>query len=226
MRRSALTAALLLLAACTAAPPRGWYRPAGAPPVEGPGAHVEQDAGTQVLARCQGVYQNQVDGRRTATVHVQLEVARTAGSDLVLPRAELAVDVRPAGGGPPQALALSEAFAGPQREPGDLRVPGWTRRPFDLFFDAPGLLDGGPPDSLLLRWELRADGAATPGQCEFARVPPDDPFSPERLPPADASFGYRSGWYLPGVRLGERRLRASGEQRLHHLFHEERGWPW
>lgn len=226
MRPPALIAALLLLAGCAAAPPRGYYRPAGAAPVEGPGAHVEQDAGSQVLARCQGVYANQVHGRRTATVHVQLEVARTAGGDLLVPRGSLVVDVRPAAGGPPAALAVSEAFAGGKHVPGDLLVPGWTRRPFDLFFDAPGLLDAGPPGSLLLRWELRADGAATPGQCEFERVPPDDPFSPERLPPADAAFGYRSGWYLPGVRLGERRLRTSGEQRLHHLFHEERGWPW
>lgn len=226
MRHPVPVAALLLLAACTAAPPRGYYRPAGAPPAEGPGAHVEQDAGNQVLVRCQGVYQNEVDGRRTATVHVQFELARTASSDVALPRGELVVDVRPAGGGSAEALVLGEAFAGQKHVTGDLLVTGWTRRPFDLFFDAPWLLDGGPPDSLLLRWVLRADGAAVPGQCEFVRVPPDDPFSPEQLPPADAAFGFRSGWYLPGVRLGERRLRTSGEQRLHHLFHEERSWPW
>ncbi len=226
MPRPIISAALLLLAACTVAPPRGWYRPAGAPPAEGPGAHVEQDAGTQVEARCQGVYVNVVDGRRTASVHVQLEVARTAGSDVTLPRAALEVHVRLATGGPPAALALSEVFGGPRHEPDDLAVSGWTRRAFDLFFDAPGLLDDGPPDSLLLRWELRADGAATPGQCEFVRVPADDPFSPERLAPADEAFGYRSGWYLPSVPLGERRLRTSGEQRLHHLFHEPPGWPW
>lgn len=226
MSRLALVCVLLTCCACAAPPPRGWYRPAGAPPGPGPGAHVEQGPLLQLTARCQGVYENVVDGRRSASVHVQLEVARTGASELSLPRAALSVDVRPAAGGPRQRQALSAAWCGSERAEGDLAVPGWTRRPFDLFFDDPALLEGGPPASLLLCWEARVDGVPVPGQCEFALLPDDAPDSPAALPPADAAFGYRDGWYLPGVRLGERRLRTRGEQRLHHVFHEPAGWPW
>ncbi len=228
MPAHAPTAAALLLAlvGCTAAPPRGYYRPAGRPPAEAIGAYVEQGVEALVELRCQGAYANEVDGRDTASVHVQLEVARTRSGDLTLPRATLTVDVLPAGGGPHRRRELSEAWAGRDPVPGDLLVPAWTRRPFDLFFDDDALLDGGPPDALLLNWELRDAQNGSPGQCEFVLVPEDEPGGPAALPPADPSFGLRNGYYLPGVQLGERRLRTSGEERLHHLFHEPEGWLW
>ena len=99
-------------------------------------------------------------------------------------------------------------------------MPGWSRRPFDLFFDDAELLAHGPPPSLRLSWELRDGDEVLPGSCDFVLIPDDDSFSPTRLPPADEVFGLRNGYYLPGVTLGLRRLHTEGEERLHYLFHE------
>jgi|GEM_PF-2127656 len=225
--RASIAAALLAcLAGCAAEPPRGYYRPAGMEPGEAIGAYVEQGLDALVEVRCQGVYSNLVDGRRTASVHVQLDVARTRSGDLTLPRATLTVDAEAADGGPHRSLDLSEAWSEHTSVPGDLLVPAWTRRPFDLFFDDDTLLDAGPPHALLLNWELHVGDRSLPGQCEFVLVPDDEPGSPATLEPADEAFGVRNGYYLPGVQLGERRLRSSGESRMHHLFHEPEGWLW
>ncbi len=224
--RPAIAALLLALAACNAPLPRGFYRPAGQPPQDSIGAFVEQGEQALVELRCQGAYTNRTHRQRTDTVHLQFDVARTRSGDLVLPRDALYVDVAPAAGGPHVRLQLTEAWSGRDPVAGDLYVPAWTRRPFDLFFDEPGLLRDGPPTALLVTWELRADGRDLPGQCEFVLIPEGDAFSPAKLAEADPGFGLRNGYYLPGVRLGERRLRDADQERLHHLFHEAEGWMW
>jgi len=225
-RRPIAAALLLALAGCAAPLPRGFYRPEGQAPQDSIGVYVEQGAEALIEARCQGAYIDRVDRQRTGTVHIQLDVARTRSGDISIGRSSITVDVKPATGGPHVRLPLSEAWSGRERVPGDLFVPGWTRRPFDLFFDDPTLLASGPPSVILLVWELQGDGRVVPGQCEFMLIPDDDPYSPSKLPAAETDFGLRNGYYLPGVQLGERRLRKADEERLHHLFHEEEGWMW
>ena len=219
MLRAALLL-LLLAAGCSAPPPRGYYRPAGAPPQEALTPWVGQAQDALLEARCQGCYENEVQGVRVGTVHVQLDLARTRSGDLQLPREQLVVELPAVGEAPPRRLAVSEVYTATHRVRGDLSVPGWTRRPFDLFFDDPALLADGPPASLRLIWELRDGDAVLPGRCDFVLIPDDDPFAPSRLHPADEVFGLRNGYYLPGVRLGLRGLHTGGEERLHYLFHE------
>ena len=225
--RPPLAALLLLaLAGCGAPLARGYYRPAGQDAQEAIGAYVEQDSQALVEATCQGAYVNRVSRERTGTVHMQLEVARTRSGDLTLPRGSLEVDVKLPGGGPHLRLPVTQVWSGREFVTGDLLVPAWTRRPFDLFFDDPDMLGDGAPPELLLLWELRSGGEVLPGQCEFVLIPADDAFAPSKLPPADPVFGLRNGYYLPGVQLGERRLREAQEERLHYVFHAEEGWVW
>ena len=220
MLRALLMLALLLAAGCSAPAPRGYYRPAGAPPQEALTPWVGQAQDALLEARCQGAYQNEVGEAVLGTVHVQLDVARTRSGDLVLPRDQLMVELPAVGEAPPRRLALSDVYNGTHRVRGDLTVPGWTRRPFDLFFDDPALLEHGPQPTLRLIWELRDADDALPASCDFELIPDDDPFAPSRLAPADEVFGLRNGYYLPGVTLGLRRLHTGGEERLHYLFHE------
>jgi len=216
----ALLAAALLLAGCAGPGPRGYYRPAGVPPQESLAAWFGKGDDALVEARCQGCYEDEVEGARTGTVHVQLDVARIRSGDLVIPRDSLVVELPSAGGGEPRRLAVTEAYTGRHHVKDDLLVPEWTRRPFDLFFDDPQLLANGPPARLRLSWEQHVGSDVQLGACEFTLIADDDPYAPSRLPPADEVFGLRNGYYLPGVRLGARRLHALGEERLHYLYHE------
>jgi hypothetical protein len=220
MARALLLTALLLLVGCAGPEPRGYYRPAGAPPQETVSSWVGQEHEVLIEATCQGVYGNDVESGRVGSVHLQLDLARPRSGDLLLRRDALSVELPAGGEGPPRRLALSEAWAGAHRVSGDLEVPGWTRRAFDLFFDDPALLEHDPPTSLRLGWELEQGEEVVAGSCEFVLIDDADPFAPSRLAPADKVFGLRNGYYLPGVRLGFRSLHAQGEERLHYLFHE------
>jgi hypothetical protein len=227
MFRTLLVAALLVAAGCRSPGPRGYYRPLGAAPQETLSSYVEQRTEALIEARCQGAYEDTVEGVRTGTVHIQLDVARRRSGDMILPRDALRVQIPPASGaGEPLQLQLSEAWSGRNHVEGDLLVPAWTRRPFDLFFDSPDLFAHGPPASLRLVWQLREGADVHDGSCDFTLIPDDDRFSPAKLPPADARFGLRNGYYLPGVRLGERELRAQGEERMHYIYHAPEGWWW
>src|SRR5262249_37423473 len=144
-RRPIAAALLLALAGCAAPLPRGFYRPEGQAPQDSIGVYVEQGEEALIEARCQGAYVDRVDRQRTGTVPIQLAGARTGSGDIALARDSIAVDVKPAAGGPPVRLPLTEAWSGRDKVTADLFVPGWTRRPFDLFFDDRDLLADGPP---------------------------------------------------------------------------------
>lgn len=223
--------ALLLAAACLPAcftpPDRAYFAPAGIEfgdtissyRVERPDAHV--------LARCQGAYVNEVDGRDVLTVHVQLEVTRPRSGELRLTREDLELDIAFGAGGVREELDLTDAWSGRQQVVGDLVVPSWSRRPFDLFFDAPVDALGKLPEQVLVRWIGRAGGDRVVGQCLFRRISPADPRAPSEDPIGDASFGLRNGYYLPGrMHMRERGLRASAEERMHYVFHDPGGWGW
>ena len=200
------------LAGC-AVPERGYYAPEGLPRGDTLVPYTEDSADALLDARCQGAYVDSVSGRDVLTVHMQLDIARPRSGDLVFPRDGVVVDIERAGGGTAVELALSEVWSGREPVPGDLVVPPFVRRPFDLFFDAPELADDGPPRSVLLRWSASASARMLTGETRFERIPPDDPRSPSDEPTADKSFGMRNGYYLPGrMALGPRELQPSTEE--------------
>jgi hypothetical protein len=220
--------ASLSLGACSLAPPRGYYVPAGEPLGVSLVAYREQSDDAVIDVRCQGAYFNEVNGEEVLTVHLQLDVARPRSGELSFPQPAFEVDLSSAPGDPRQALHLSEAWSKRERIAGPLVVSPWTRRPFDLFFDASPDDEGTIPDKLLVRWTAQAGDQTVDGQALFRRIRDDEPHAPAPEPIADVAFGMRDGYYLPGkIRLGERQLRPSTEERMHYIFHEPGGWwPW
>jgi hypothetical protein len=212
------------LAGC-AAPERGYYAPAGVdlgPSLE---AYRESSDDAIVDLRCQGAYANEVEGDDALTIHLQLDVARPRSGDLRFRREAFVVDLAGAPGDPRGRLSLSEAWSKRERVDGDLVVPAWTRRPFDLFFDAPDGDDRSIPDRVLVRWTAEEGGRALDGQALFRRIRSGEPHAPSDEPLGDVAFGFRDGYYMPGaLRLGPRSLRPSTEERMHYVFHQPSGW--
>jgi hypothetical protein len=221
------TTVLAVLPACGLPPERAYYAPAGAELGTMLARHRDQSADAVLDVACQGAYVNRVDGAPTLTVHVQLEVSRPRSGDLRLRREDIVADVRTRAGQPRLALPLAEAWSGRERVDGDLVVPAWSLRPFDLFFDAQELVEAPRPESVVVRWGGEAAGLPVAGQCLFARIPSGDPRLPGEEPMEDTGFGLRAGYYLPGrVSFGARALRPSGEARLHYIFHQPGRWRW
>jgi len=219
--------ASLSLGACTLAPPRGYYVPAGMELGPSLVAYREQSDDAVIDVRCQGAYFDEVDGEEVLTVHLQLDVARPRSGDLSFSPEAFEVDLASAPGDPRAALHLSEAWSKREHIAGPLVVSPWTRRPFDLFFDASGDYET-IPDRVLVRWSAQAGGQTLDGQALFRRIRNDEPFAPSPEPIADVAFGMRNGYYMPGaIRLGDRAQRPSTEERMHYIFHEPGGWwPW
>ncbi len=223
----ALFALFALLAACSATYERGYYAPAGAKPGDTLASQQQASPDIVVDLACQGSFVNRASGQQVASVYVQLEITRPRSGELRLRRDEVVVDVQLADGGPRLSLKLSEAWSRRDLLTGDLVVPAWSLRPFDLFFDSPLLVGEPPPSSVLLRWEGEAAGEPIDGQCLFQRIPANDRLLPDATPIKDMSFGMRNGYYLPGwEHLGTRGLRPSTEERLHYLFHDPATWQW
>ena len=221
------TFASLVLGGCTLVPPRAYYVPAGVPLGPSLVAYREQSDDAVIDLRCQGAYWNDVDGEEVLTVHLQLDVARPRSGELVFPPEAFEVDLASAPGDPRPSLRLSEAWSKRERIAGPLVVDAWTRRPFDVFFDAGPDDDGTLPDKLLVRWSAQAGGQSLDGQALFRRIRDDEPEAPSDEPIGDLAFGMRNGYYLPGrIRLGERALRPSTEERMHYIFHEPGDWWW
>jgi len=216
------------LAGCTLTPPRGYYVPAGVPLGPSLVPYHEESDDALIDVRCQGAYFDKVDGEQVLTVHLQLDVARPRSGQLVFPRDAFEVDLAAAPGDPRKVLHLSEAWSKRDLVTGPLVVDPWTRKPFDLFFDAGGDDEGTIPDRVLVRWTAVAGGRELDGQALFRRIRDDEPYAPSPEPIADLAFGMRNGYYLPGkLRLGRRQLRPSDEERMHYVFHDPGGWwPW
>jgi hypothetical protein len=225
---AAVAGALLgLLAACSAPAARGYYAPAGVELGATLASHREESSEAVLDVRCQGAYLNRVNGAEALTVHVQLDATRPRPGELRLFRDRIVADVRLSPDAPRVTLPLSEAWSRRQRIEGDLVVPAWSLRPFDLFFDASELAQAAPPESVVVRWEGEAAGAPVAGQCLFERIPEGDPRLPGDEPTGDLAFGMRAGYYLPGqVKLGHRALLPSDEERLHYIFHDPGKWQW
>jgi len=215
------------LPACFAPPDRAYYAPSGSDFGGTIGTYRVERPDAHVLARCQGAYVNGVAGQDVLTVHVQLEVTRPRSGELRLTREDLTLDVADFSGDPHVALLLSEAWSGRQPVSGDLVVPSWARRPFDLFFDTTLDAGGALPEEVLLRWIGRVGSERVVGQVLFRRILPADARAPSDDPIGDTSFGLRNGYYLPGrMHMGERGLRESAEERMHYVFHDPGGWGW
>jgi hypothetical protein len=223
----ALLVVATCLPACFAPPDRAYFAPDGSEFGDSIASHRVERPDAHVLARCQGAYVNEVDGRDVLTVHVQLVVMRPRSGELRLTREDLAADVTDDADVPHVALSLTEAWSGRQPVSGDLVVPSWARRPFDLFFDTAPDAEGALPEEILLRWIGRAGGERVVGQVLFRRIPPTDSRAPSEEPIGDTSFGLRNGYYLPGrMHMRERGLRESAEERMHYVFHDPGGWGW
>ncbi len=216
-----------MAAGCALAPDRGYYAPEGRPLQTTLLAYREESDEAKIDLRCQGAYVNRVDGERVLTVHLQLDVARPRSGELRFAREDLAVDVGLGPGQPHLRLPLAEVWSRREPVPGSLTVMPWSRRTFDLFFDAEDDLDGHVPEDVLVRWTARAGSEPVQGQARFVRIPPQDPLAPSDEALADLSFGMRDGYYMPGrLFLGERRLQPSTEERMHYVFHAPAGWLW
>lgn len=222
----------LLATGCATAPERAWYAPLGADFGREIATHREESDDAILELRCQGAYENEVDGVPTLTVHVTLEVARPRSGPLQFPREGWSAHLSGMADGGSITLPLGEAWSGREPLSGPLVVPSWSRRPFDLFFDAPRLDARALPSRVRVAWSAHAPGGGPlVGQVAFARIAPDDPRCPGEALVDDTAFGLRDGYYLPGrVRLGARALRPSFEERLHYVFHAPRRWllwpPW
>lgn len=225
LRRGSLALALLAAGACASPPERGYYRPAGAAPQPTLQAVFVETDGAALALSCQGVYENVVDGEPTVTVHVQAEITRRSSDPLVLARPGWRVRGED-GDGAPLALRLADVWHGRERIMGDLAVPGFRRRAFDLFFDDATRVGEPLPAWLELSWRGGPGAEGLAGSCRFERIPPGDPTLPEGAPVGDADFGVRQGYYLPGdVFLGERALQPSDEERAHYMHHAPRRRP-
>jgi len=225
--RTLALALVLATPACFAPPERGYYAPAGANFGDSFATQRQASADLVIDLGCQGAYVDRAHGEEVMTVHLQLEATRPRSGDLLLSREGMTVDVALANGGPRLRLPLTDAYTRRALLPGDLVVPAWSLRPFDLFFDTPLLADEEPPDSVLLSWTGAAGGEPITGQCLFERIPAGDRRLPGDEPMQDAAFGMRAGYYLPGsVRFGTRQLRDTGEERMHYMFHAPGGWSW
>ncbi len=216
--------------ACGAIPERGYYAPEGQPRRPSIGVFTETTPTHQIEARCQGVYVNEVGGETVRTVHVQLNLASVQSLPVMLVRDQIEVDLTGLGVDGRRGvvtLTPSEIWSARDAVSGDLIAAGFARRPFDVFFDQaePFVLDA-PPETVLLRWRGRAEGRPLVGQCRFLRISADDPHLPSSDPVEDPGYGVRDGYYLPGaVRLGQRGLRDTEEERMHYVFHKPGGWP-
>ncbi|MCB9898828.1 MAG: hypothetical protein H6825_12560 [Planctomycetes bacterium] len=221
---SALALTLLACAGCAAAE-RGFYAPVGA--AESPSlVHWTEGRPDELVfeVACQGSYLNQVAGRPARTMHVQLEVLRPREGAVTLALDALRLTLQPADGGAPIDLLPSEAWWGDERLERALRIPGWSRRAFDLFFDDPDA-ESAPPALARLRWTWQAGGDTGYGDCQFRRIPAGGPGQPSLDPLGDAAFGYRDGFYMPiEGDLGPRALQKGVEVREHYVFHDPEGW--
>ncbi|RKY22153.1 MAG: hypothetical protein DRQ55_02080 [Planctomycetota bacterium] len=208
---------LLLTGACWSAPRRAYYRPMGEPVQRAIASWGDEGPGWRMEARCQGSYMNQVDGRTLCSMHLQLVMARPARTELMLPLEFVTLDLISADG--VRTLALSEAWAGSVQLEGLMEVDAWSRRSLDLFFDDDES-DGEPPSAVRLRWRHVADERSGMHDCSFALVPLGEAAGPLDVPPSDFEFGYRDGWYFPGLgELGPRALVESPIPRRHFVFH-------
>ena len=224
--------AALLCGACRLPEDRGYYRPEGLQPEPTIGTYREQSGAADILARCQGFYQNGVDDEATWTVHIQMQIASQRSRSISIARDAINVDLglRQADGTRRLIASLlpSKIYLGKTPDRGDIVVDGFSRRAWDLFFDLPKGTGEEIPDVVLLRWWWAAgNGERVPGQCAFVRIGPEDLYLPSPEPVADAEFGLRDGYYLPGdVVLGERHRPETTEQRLHYIFHDFARWRW
>jgi len=222
-QRALALAALLACLACSA-PPRGYYAPVGAPFGERLTAwHSDLPGSVGFEVRCQGVYQNWSQGHRVRTVHLQFELTQSLGRAVVIPLR----DVRVRLAGPDGLVAeprLAECWSRDARVRRELRVEGWDRVPFDLFFDDERLEDP-LPELVRVSWSWNVDGEAKHASCQFQRIAPDDPRHPAQGELGDLAFGYRDGYYLPvEASLGRRALQPSPEMRRHYVFHDPSRW--
>ncbi len=218
--RCLLLGALAWLPCCGTTIERGYYAPVGSAFGRQLEPWRQQLGGLEVEVRCQGVYRNTVDGRPTRSAHVQLEFTRTQAGEVVIPLESLRLDFIDAGQ-KSVSLAAAEVWNGRRRTIGALLLNPWSRNSFDVFFDD-GQVEAPVPQVLRLRWASSVAGGPPSawGDCQFQRIEPDDPRYPRDLALADAEFGVRNGYYLPGPGdLGARGLRDSIEARPHYLFH-------
>lgn len=221
---------LMLVAACATPGDRGYYTPDGVPVKRVIGNYVERSEAMQLTVRCQGAYENRVQGEKLLTIHVQLLAASQQSGTLILDRDHLKVDLRRSDGQGGsrliRTLEPAEVWARQDLVQGDLKVDGFSRLAFDIFFDTMEGLDEPIPDLVLLHWRGRVGAMAADSQCLFERIDSTDPLVPSDTPVADREFGVRDGYYMPGrLLLGERRLIPSDEQRLHYVFHRAKR-PW
>jgi hypothetical protein len=203
---------------CWSAPRRAYYRPLGEPVSRDIQACDDEGPGWRFELRCQGSYLNDVEGAQVRTVHVQVDVSRTARNELRVPLADVRLDLLGGEQGP-RTLELGEAWTGRDPVSGSLEVGSWSRLAADLFFDDTQT-DEPPAEAVRVRWRHLADGEATWHDCTFALVPLDAPGGPVDRPPSDRAFAYRDGWYMPGLgTLGRRFLVDPEARRRHHVFH-------
>jgi hypothetical protein len=80
-----LLAGLLFATGCGATVERGYYAPLGADFSDAAASLQDKRADLIIDVTCQGVYLNTVDGRRTRTAHVQLDITRTSARQLLFP---------------------------------------------------------------------------------------------------------------------------------------------
>lgn len=224
-----LCLALLVATGCGTTVERGYYAPLGAKLTNSVATLQDKRADLIVDVTCQGVYINTVDGRRTRTAHMQLDITRTSATQLLFPvdglRLDTISDVMDDELGDDVELVESvtltptEVWSRRTRLHQSILVNPWSNRSLDLFFDFED--DVEPlPAILRLRWRAESDAVWQYGDYQFLRIPPDSPAIPSKLPDSDKLFGVRNGYYFPGYGvLGARGLRDSVEARPHYLFH-------
>jgi hypothetical protein len=226
-RRPIAAALLLALAGCAAPLPRGFYRPEGQAPQDSIGVYVEQGAEALIEARCQGAY---IDRRGPASAPARCTSSSTwrAAQRRHLARAQLDHGGRQARHGRPARAAAARARPGRAATawPATCSCRAGRAGPSTSSSTTPGCWPDGPPPVILLVWELQRRRPRRPRPVRVHAHPRRRPVLARKLPAAETDFGLRNGYYLPGVQLGERRLRKADEERLHHLFHEEEGWMW
>lgn len=212
----------LACAACTT-PPRAYYAPVGVEFGQRIAAWRSDLPGSvRFEVRCQGVYQNWAQGHEVRTVHLQMELTQSLGQPVVIPLHD--IRVRLSGGGVTAEPRLAEAWSRDQRARRELRVEGWDRVPFDLFFDDERLEDP-LPQLVRVSWSWDVGGQREHASCQFQRIAPDDPRHPGQEALGDLAFGVRDGYYLPvDSSLGRRELQPSPEVRRHYLFHDPSSW--
>jgi len=228
-----LFAGLLVATGCGTTVERGYYAPLGARFSNSAVSLQEKRADLIIDLTCQGIYLNTVDGRQTRTAHVQLDITRTSAKQLLFPidgfrLSAIYLDgtdegTRDHGSEDDRSVTMTphEAWSRRTKLHQTVLVNPWSNRSLDLFFDFDDDDDDVPlPPVLRFRWRAESDEGWIYGDCQFLRIPEDDPRYPPRLPDSDKKFGVRNGYYFPGYGvLGPRGLRESVEARPHYLFH-------